>query len=160
MTRIAALEGRLVVDFDGGTARFHLGQAAAKWADKLVNPPSVLDKLGIKAGSRVSALGGFDAEFVARVRARTDDVSERGKKDSTVVLLLASTTADLDRLPSAMTLMARDGGVWIVYPKGQKSITQNHVMDAGRGAGLTDNKVASFSDTHTALRFVIPVAKR
>jgi hypothetical protein len=33
-------------------------------------------------------------------------------------------------------------------------------MAAGRAAGLIDNKVASFSDTHTSLRLVIPVADR
>ena len=34
------------------------------------------------------------------------------------------------------------------------------VMDAARAAGLVDNKVASFSATHTSIRLVIPVALR
>ncbi len=33
-------------------------------------------------------------------------------------------------------------------------------MAAGKRAGLVDVKVVSFSDTHTAEKFVIPVAKR
>jgi len=33
-------------------------------------------------------------------------------------------------------------------------------MAAGKHAGLVDVKVVSFSDTHTAEKFVIPVAKR
>jgi hypothetical protein len=48
----------------------------------------------------------------------------------------------------------------VVYPRGCKEIRENDVMAAGKSAGLTDNKVARFSDTHTALRFVIPLAKR
>ncbi len=33
-------------------------------------------------------------------------------------------------------------------------------MDAGKAAGLVDVKVVSFSPTHTAEKFVIPIAKR
>jgi hypothetical protein len=50
--------------------------------------------------------------------------------------------------------------LWIVYPKGQQSITEADVRSAGLIAGLTDVKVASFSATHTALKFVIPKSKR
>jgi hypothetical protein len=50
--------------------------------------------------------------------------------------------------------------LWIVYPKGQKDITENDVLAAGRKAGLKDVKVVGFSPTHTALKFVIPVARR
>jgi hypothetical protein len=34
------------------------------------------------------------------------------------------------------------------------------VIAAGKAADLVDNKVCRFSDTHTALRFVIPLARR
>jgi hypothetical protein len=50
--------------------------------------------------------------------------------------------------------------LWIVYPKGQKSITENDVITAGRKTGLKDVKVVGFSSTHTALKFVIPLDKR
>jgi len=50
--------------------------------------------------------------------------------------------------------------LWIVYPKGPKDITENDVLAAGRKAGLKDVKVAGFSPTHTALKFVIPAARR
>jgi hypothetical protein len=48
----------------------------------------------------------------------------------------------------------------VVYPKGVQTIREIEVLDAGRTAGLKDTKVASFSPTHTALRFVIPVSAR
>jgi hypothetical protein len=44
--------------------------------------------------------------------------------------------------------------------KGQKHIREVDVIAAGRSAGLTDNKFCRFSETHTALRFVIPLARR
>jgi hypothetical protein len=50
--------------------------------------------------------------------------------------------------------------LWVVYPKGQKSITEADVIGAGRKAGLKDVKVVGFSATLTALKFVIPVEKR
>ena len=34
------------------------------------------------------------------------------------------------------------------------------VMAAARDAGLVDNKVVAFSETHTSIRLVIPVADR
>jgi hypothetical protein len=34
------------------------------------------------------------------------------------------------------------------------------VIGAGRDTGLTDIKIAKISDTHTAMKFVIPVAGR
>ncbi len=159
MTRIAAEAGELVIGFDGADARFDLGAAADKWADRLLNPPSLLDKLGVKAGMRVSLIGGFPEEFVAELRSRAE-VQERGKKESGAVLLLASTPADLHKVPAAIDLLKPDGGLWIVYPKGQRVISESQVMSAGRGAGLTDNKVAAFSATHTALRFVVPMKLR
>jgi hypothetical protein len=51
-------------------------------------------------------------------------------------------------------------GLWIVYPKGKREITENDVLSAGRKAGLKDVKVAGFSSTHTALKFVIPLETR
>lgn len=159
MKRVAAEGESLVVETASARARFELGAAAPKWVDKILHPPSLLDKLGVKAGSKVSLIGAFDAAFLAELRSR-GDVGARPRKESDLVLLLASTPADLDGIPRAASFLAPAGGLWIVYPKGLKTITEMGVLRAGRAAGLKDNKVASFSATHTALRFVIPVADR
>lgn len=159
MKRVEAANGALVVETASIRARFELGAAAPKWVDKILHPPSLLDKLGVKEGSKVSLIGSFEAAFLADLRAR-GDVGARPRKESDVVLLLASISADLDGIPRAASYLAPAGGLWIVYPKGLKTITEMGVLNAGRAAGLKDNKVASFSVTHTALRFVIPVAKR
>src|SRR5689334_10787080 len=39
--------GKLTLDFTGGPAVLELGAAAEKWARKILNPPSRLDKLGV-----------------------------------------------------------------------------------------------------------------
>src|SRR5687768_169065 len=51
ITSATARDGRLRVTFGGKTADFDLGAAAPKWAERISNPPSRLDKLGIKPES-------------------------------------------------------------------------------------------------------------
>jgi hypothetical protein len=68
--------------------------------------------------------------------------------------------ADLDRLPALARALAPAGGLWVIRPKGRAAVTEAEVRAAARGAGLVDVKVASFSPTHTADRFVIPRAAR
>jgi len=53
-----------------------------------------------------------------------------------------------------------NGALWVIRPKGRPEISERAVMDAGKAAGLVDVKVVSFSPTHTAEKFVIPIAKR
>src|ERR1017187_6442345 len=50
LTGVAAPGGPLRLDWGGGRAEFELGAAAEKWAQKILHPPSRLDKLGVKAG--------------------------------------------------------------------------------------------------------------
>jgi hypothetical protein len=53
------------------------------------------------------------------------------------------------------------GGLWVVRRKGSDApVTEAESMAAGKTAGLVDTKVVAFSETHTAERYVIPVAAR
>jgi len=143
ISRVEASDGRLRIDFSAGTATFHLGDTAPKWAGKILHPPSRLDKLGVKEGMRLRWIGAPDADF-------QNEANDRGapfyETNPDLTFLAASQTSDLDKLP--------DPPIWIVYPKGVQHIREIDVINAGRAAGLTDVKVASFSPTHTALKFV------
>jgi hypothetical protein len=121
----------------------------------------LIDKLGVKAGQRIAVLGVESAEFLKNLRGRVPEYS-RGNRVASADLIFFSAEArgDLSRLESLARSIQKNGAVWVVYPKGQTHIRGVDVIEAGRAAGLTDNKVCSFSATHTALRFVIPVAKR
>ena len=44
--------------------------------------------------------------------------------------------------------------------RGRPEISERAVMAAGKAAGLVDVKAVSFSPTHTAEKFVIPVRQR
>src|SRR5262249_5234218 len=113
------------------------------------------EKLGIKPGINVQAIGAFDGEFLAELAGTTD---KPGKAD--LIFYLAPARASLNRLPDLISGLKPAGALWVVYPKGVKEIREIEVLEAGRAAGLKDIKVASFSQTHTALRFVIPVRDR
>ena len=128
--------------------------------DKDFSHRSLIDKLSIKAGMRVAVLAVDDADFLAQLAAKTGEVGKRLRADCDVVMLGVEKTAGLDRITACAVSIKPAGGVWVVYPKGRKDITQAQVMEAGLAAGLVDNKVCSFSATHTALRFVVRVKDR
>ena len=121
----------------------------------------LIDKLGVKPGQKIAVLGVESAEFLAGLAARVPDYS-RGKRIHGADLLFfsAETLKDLANLKSLSRSIAKAGAIWVVYPKGQTRIREIDVIMAGISAGLTDNKVCRFSDTHTALRFCIPVVNR
>jgi hypothetical protein len=121
----------------------------------------LIDKLGVKPGQKIAVLGVESAEFLAGLAARVPDYS-RGKliHGADLVFFSAEALKDLANLKSLSRSIAKAGAIWVIYPKGQTHIREMEVIKAGKSAGLTDNKVCRFSDTHTALRFCIPVANR
>src|SRR5437016_5739207 len=70
ITKLDASAGKLKVVYGEGTAVFHLGPAAQKWAGKILHPPSRLDKLGVKAGTKVALIGRLDDHFLQELRDR------------------------------------------------------------------------------------------
>jgi hypothetical protein len=122
---------------------------------------ALLDKLGVKAGQRICVLGMEDVAFLKDLAAIAPDAAHgKLRKESDLIFLAAEDLKSLARIESLEPHMQRNGAIWIVYPKGQQHIREADVRAAGKLAGFTDNKVCRFSDTHTALRFVIPVARR
>ena len=73
---LTAADGQFSVGFDEGTLRLDLGAAAEKWMRKIQNPPSLMDKLGVKPGAVVSVIGIRDEAFLphcsAGARARLE----------------------------------------------------------------------------------------
>jgi hypothetical protein len=121
----------------------------------------LLDKLGVKLDSSVSVLGVDDDDFREQLRARVGGfAADRLAPESDLVFLGAESTDDLARLERVEDALKRNGAVWVVHPKGSRVVREADVLAAGLEVGLVDNKVVSFSGTHTAHRFVIPLARR
>ena len=161
MSKVAARAGTLSVTFPDGVASFELGTAAPKWADKILHPPSRLAKLGAKPEWRASAIGVEDQGFLEELEA-TISFFSIGKivNDCDAIFLGANREAQLARLEKLKHSLKPNGALWVIRPKGRPEISEAAVMRAGKAAGLVDVKVVSFSATHTAEKFVIPVANR
>ena len=161
MKSITARDGVLKITTDDGVFSFELGPQAVKWLEKIRNPKPVIDKLGVKPGLAVALIGVDDPAFERQVRERAAAVTKgRVPKGSHLVFMGATREADLRKLTTAERSIARNGGVWVVWPKGRKELTESHVRAAAKRAGLTDVKVVAFSPTHSALKLVIPLARR
>jgi hypothetical protein len=122
----------------------------------------LLDKLGIRPGMRVALIGIDDEAIRPLVAERTSDVTEGSPEtDTDVVLLGADSTEDLAGLEELAARIRPTGAIGLVSRKGKAATLRDvEVMAAAKSAGLVDNKVVSFSATHTSLRLVIPVARR
>ena len=119
---------------------------------------SRLDKLGVKDETTVVVLDVADADFKAELAGRKVKVRRSGPAD--VVIWGLDEPADLARLPALIDWIHPAGALWAVWAKGRKELNENHVREAALDAGLVDVKVARFSDTHSALKLVVPKAKR
>src|SRR5580658_644110 len=146
ITAMEAAGGKLKIHFGNESAIFHLGPAAEKWAAKIRNPPSRLDKLGVKLGSKVHLINKHDPDF-RRELAERGAVLDKSKPD--LVFLSVKNKDELVEL----AYLTKGGPVWVIYPKGIQGVTENDVIKAGRSVGFADIKVAAFSGTHTALKF-------
>ncbi len=122
----------------------------------------LLDKLGVRPGSRVALIRIGDDAIRDLLAERTSDVTEGPPMPETdLVLLGADSPAELADLDALRTRIRPNGAIWVVSRKGRLATLRDvKVIAAARAAGLINNKVASFSATHTALRLVIPVASR
>jgi Protein of unknown function (DUF3052) len=122
----------------------------------------LLDKLGIRPGMRVALIDVTDPDIRSLIGERTTDLTEGWPApDTDVVLLGADSIDDLERLAELATRIRPNGAIWVVSRKGAgRTLRDVDVIDGAKASGLVDNKGASFSVTHTALRLVIPVARR
>jgi hypothetical protein len=161
ITEVHAQDGELHLRTKGGLAVFTLGLHAAKWREKIANPKPLLDKLGVKTGQSISLFGRFPTEFVASLKKSGSTITlDKIVQESPLIFFVVDASQELKPLKSLAKSMRGAMALWIVYPKGQKSITEADVRSAGLKAGFVDIKVVSFSSTHTALKFVIPKSKR
>jgi hypothetical protein len=68
---VEATEGELAVRFDSDEAILELGLKAARWAERIRNPRTRLDKLGVKpdsVGSRIRAMDVLEAGRAAGLK--------------------------------------------------------------------------------------------
>jgi hypothetical protein len=161
---VRANDGDLLFDAPApaGAIALELGDKAARWAARVRSPKGLLDKLDLKNTYAVALIGVWDKTFAKQLSTRVASVSTgRAPKAANVVFLWTETPASLNKLGTLTKTMARDGAIWVIHPKGAASkVKDTDVFAVAKKVGLTAIKVARFSETHTAEKLVIPVAKR
>ena len=161
MKKVAARDGVLSIGHTGGALTLALGAASARWADKILHPPSRLTKIGVQPNWRAVVLGEVEDDFLEELRAAVDTVSiGRLLKEVDAIFVAVSRPSDFNRLATATAAIKPAGAVWLIRQKGGGEISESAVIAAGRAAGLVDVKVVALSSTHSALKFVIPVKNR
>lgn len=123
---------------------------------------SLFEKLGIFAEAEVALAGRHEEGFVDALNARlakSAAAAARGRYD--FIFLRVDAPRDLARFAQAASHLKPAGALWVFHPKGRgASPTDAQVRAAGISAGLVDNKISAYTDSHTATRFVIPRSRR
>jgi hypothetical protein len=160
ITRVAASRGRLTVESGEGTLVVDLGPDADRWAEKIQNPPTLADKLGITEATRVAVIGVGDPAVLEAVRRRAKTVTDRPGTHSEIVIVAMDRATDLRRFERLRQVIPDDGAIWSIRPKGVAEVSESAVRASALAAGLVDVKVARVSATHTAEKFVLPRTSR
>jgi len=143
------------------TAKFKLAlgaKEAAAWAKNILNPPSLADKLGVKADTAVLVVGerideiGDAVTKAAKVEHAPKLTAAKAKAANIVILSLVRETAS-KQIEAAAKVVPKGTALWLVYTKGAKP-NGDDIIALARKAGLKDTKVARISVMHAALRFV------
>jgi hypothetical protein len=123
---------------------------------------SLFEKLGVVAGAHVAIVGRHEESFTINLNARLAKAASQSLRTSyDIIFLRIDAPRDLARIPRAAAHLKSDGALWVFHPKGGKaSPTDAEVRATGIAAGLVDNKISAYSDSHTATRFVVPLALR
>jgi hypothetical protein len=103
-----------------------------------------------------------DPGFISLLKQRTTDVViGRPRSRCDLIFIKAEKPSDLKRLSELKNLIEPNGAIWVVRLKGGRGVlSDTDLIDAGLAAGLVDNKIASFSETEGAMRFVYRLRDR
>lgn len=155
LRELAVAGARLTFAVGKERIEIELGKSAATWLDRIRNPRSRVQKLGVAAGMKVCVLGKADADAIAEVAAVLGDAPKtRLAAGMDVVLCFCAEPEDLARLVAIEPKLAEKGAVWVLWPKGRKYFAHDHVVAAGKAAGLSITKSMGFSEMLTGLRLV------
>ncbi|GAC1335666.1 MAG: hypothetical protein NVSMB17_18830 [Candidatus Dormibacteria bacterium] len=120
-----------------------------------------LRKLGVRAGMRVLLVDIHDTAFAAElVEAGAEVLGGTGDAPDMVFVGVHS-IEDLGRVARYRDRISKQGTLWLVRPKGPDTpVPEAAAMAAGLEAGLVDVKVVSFSESHSALKYVYRLRDR
>ncbi len=162
-----AQDGWLRLDTLQGQIQLNLGQVTVeKWMDKITNPTSLSQKLGIDHSHKIALLGVLPAEIISTVEKNTQafatfaentPAAELAKMPGRfdlifVYLRMEPLTAYFDRV---RPLLDQRNALWAISPK-EGEFNGTKVIGAGRASGLVDSKAVKISEKFLAWQFALP----
>jgi hypothetical protein len=134
-----------------------LGRSEAElWRKKILNPPSLTDKLGFKPDKAVLLIGKVPPEIVSAANGigATRSAQKMPKElVADIIVLALSPGKEEAQIALAARTLNLSQALWLIYEKGL-AFNGDNVIAVARAARLKDTKVARVSDTHTGLRFI------
>ena len=124
-------------------------------------------KLGIKEGCRV-VLVNSPKNFRKELGDLPDDVAistGRSSKPLDLIILFAGSERGLKKeFPKNMARLARNGMLWVAWPKKSSGLSTDlsftNVQQIGLRAGLVDVKICAVNDIWSGLKFVYRLKDR
>jgi hypothetical protein len=102
-----------------------------------------------------------DEGFAEELEDEGVEVVTGPRQSVDLVFLGVATEADLTLIRKLKPRMTKAGTLWLIRPKGKGTpVSERAAMEAGLDSGLVDVKVVSFSDTHSALKYVYRLRDR
>lgn len=152
---------RLTVETKSAKFTLALGEKeAAAWAKKILNPPTLADKLGIKPGVALLLIGELVPEIAEAAAAAatvqcmtTIAAAKTALAAAGIATLTLEPASAAKQIAAAAKALGPKTALWLVYRKGTKP-NGDDIITLARKAGLKDTKVARISETHAALRFI------
>jgi hypothetical protein len=127
---------------------------------------SLSDKLGIRRGTRLIALGA-PPEYRSLLGSLPPDtsLSSRLPRRAEFIHGFVRSRRELGaNLPRLARALADDGALWISWPKKSSGVTtdlnENVIRDQGLELGLVDIKVCAVNELWSGLKFVRRLANR
>jgi hypothetical protein len=127
---------------------------------------SLVDKLGIKEGFRVSVLGA-PPDYAATLGKLPPQVKLGTKLQEEMDFLHFFTTSRREleqKFPVLKSSLAQNGLLWISWPKRSSGVatdlSENIIREIGLSNGLVDIKVCAVDETWSGLKFVYRVKDR
>jgi hypothetical protein len=161
ITRADVYQDSLRLVSSKGTVEFALGKATAeKWLQKILNPKTASDKLGIKPGMNIAVLGIDDVDFLKQLETKVGSFERKIGKQRDIIIWGVKNKKELVKLCTLEGAIERAGAVWAIWPKGKPELKEDDIRAAALAVGLVDVKVMKFSDSHSGLKLVIPKVRR
>jgi hypothetical protein len=153
--------GTLVLTVGCKKYEFDIGSQAQGWADRISNPKTLVQKLGVKRDTAVAYIGARDAELLSELESATANVSKKAtRRDYDLIFVGVEKPSDLDIFEGLDVPIKPNGGVWVIFPKGKSDLKAETIIPKVKSRGLVDSKVARVSDRLTGMKFVVPVHLR